>query len=109
MLEQIAAFLGAENMYELAWIGLGFFAQFMFMMRFMVQWIASERASESIVPVGFWYFSIFGGLLMLAYAIHREDPVFIAGQALGMIIYMRNLYFILVPKGKKDETDGPEA
>ena len=96
-------------MYELAWIGLGFFAQFMFMMRFMVQWIASERASESIVPVGFWYFSIFGGLLMLAYAIHREDPVFIAGQALGMIIYLRNLYFILAPKEKKDKADAPEA
>jgi lipid-A-disaccharide synthase-like uncharacterized protein len=109
VLEQIAAFLGAENMYELAWIGLGFFAQFMFMMRFMVQWIASERASESIVPVGFWYFSIFGGLLMLAYAIHREDPVFIAGQALGMVIYLRNLYFILFPHGKRNGVDGPDA
>ena len=109
MLDQLATFLGAENMYELAWIGLGFFAQFMFMMRFMVQWIASERASESIVPVGFWYFSIFGGLLMLAYAIHREDPVFIAGQALGMIVYARNLYFIHFPNGKKDDADRPEA
>ncbi len=109
MLDQLAAFLGAENMYELAWIGLGFFAQAMFMMRFMVQWIASERASESIVPVGFWYFSIFGGLLMLAYAIHREDPVFMAGQALGMLVYLRNLYFIHSPKGKKDDADGSET
>ncbi|MCA8927289.1 MAG: lipid-A-disaccharide synthase N-terminal domain-containing protein [Alphaproteobacteria bacterium] len=80
--------------YELFWIVLGFVAQFLFMMRFIMQWIYSERARRSIVPEVFWYFSILGGVTLLAYAIHRADPVFIAGQALGLIIYARNIYFI---------------
>lgn len=80
--------------YELFWIVLGFCAQFMFMMRFVMQWIFSERARRSVVPEVFWYFSIAGGVLLLAYAIHRADPVFIAGQGLGLIIYARNVYFI---------------
>ena len=79
---------------ELFWIILGFCAQFMFMMRFVMQWIYSERARRSVVPEVFWYFSIAGGITLLAYAIHRADPVFIAGQSLGLIIYGRNLYFI---------------
>lgn len=80
--------------YELFWIVLGFCAQFMFMMRFVMQWIYSERVRRSVVPEVFWYFSIAGGVLLLAYAIHRADPVFIAGQGLGLIIYGRNIYFI---------------
>ena len=76
------------------WIVLGFVAQAMFMMRFVVQWIASERAGRSIVPVAFWFFSIAGGALLLTYAIIRKDPVFIAGQGLGLLIYFRNLWFI---------------
>jgi lipid-A-disaccharide synthase-like uncharacterized protein len=76
------------------WVLLGFVAQFMFMMRFVVQWIASERAKKSVLPVAFWFFSIGGGLLLLIYAVYRKDPVFIAGQALGMIIYVRNLWLI---------------
>jgi lipid-A-disaccharide synthase-like uncharacterized protein len=66
----------------------------MFSMRFIVQWIASEKARASIVPETFWYFSIAGGLLLLAYAIYRTDPVFIIGQATGLVIYARNIYFI---------------
>ena len=80
------------------WIVLGFVAQAMFMMRFVVQWIASERAGRSIVPVAFWFFSIAGGTLLLIYAIVRKDPVFIAGQALGLLIYFRNLWFIFREK-----------
>jgi lipid-A-disaccharide synthase-like uncharacterized protein len=76
------------------WIILGFIAQFFFMMRFVVQWIASEKARKSVVPVAFWFFSLGGGMLLLIYAIQREDPVFIAGQALGLIIYTRNLALI---------------
>ena len=66
----------------------------MFSMRFIVQWIASERARRSIVPETFWYFSLFGGAMLLAYAIYRLDPVFMLGQAMGLIIYSRNIYFI---------------
>jgi len=74
-----------------AWIVLGFVAQGLFTMRFLVQWIASERQRKSVVPVAFWYLSVAGGGLLLAYAIHRKDPVFIIGQATGVIVYVRNL------------------
>ena len=77
------------------WVVLGFVAQGFFTMRFLVQWIASERAGRSIIPLGFWYFSIAGGLLLLVYALYRKDPVFIAGQAFGVFVYLRNLYFVL--------------
>ncbi|UDL91119.1 lipid-A-disaccharide synthase N-terminal domain-containing protein [Mesorhizobium sp. PAMC28654] len=76
------------------WILLGFVAQFFFTMRFVVQWVASEKAKRSVVPIAFWFFSLFGGGLLLVYAIHRKDPVFIAGQAMGMFIYIRNLWLI---------------
>ena len=76
------------------WVVLGLVAQAMFMMRFVVQWVASERAGRSIVPVAFWFFSVAGGTLLLTYAIIRRDPVFIAGQSLGLFIYFRNLWFI---------------
>jgi lipid-A-disaccharide synthase-like uncharacterized protein len=77
-----------------AWIILGFIAQALFMMRFLVQWIASERAKRSVVPVAFWFFSLGGGALLLIYAIQRQDPVFILGQGLGLFIYIRNLWLI---------------
>jgi lipid-A-disaccharide synthase-like uncharacterized protein len=77
------------------WVVLGFVAQALFSMRFLVQWIASERAGRSIVPTAFWIFSIGGGVLLFAYSLYRKDPVFIAGQGLGLFIYMRNLYFVL--------------
>jgi lipid-A-disaccharide synthase-like uncharacterized protein len=83
---------------ELIWIGVGLIAQFLFSMRFLVQWIATERARTSIIPETFWYFSFFGGILLLAYAIYRMDPVFILGQAMGLVIYLRNIYFIWLGK-----------
>ncbi len=70
-------------------------AQFFFTARFVVQWIASERAGRSVMPVAFWFFSIGGGVLLLIYALYRKDPVFIAGQGLGLFVYLRNLYLIL--------------
>jgi lipid-A-disaccharide synthase-like uncharacterized protein len=76
------------------WVVLGFVAQGMFFMRFAVQWIASERAGRSVVPAAFWIFSVVGGLLLLIYSLQRKDPVFIAGQGLGLFIYLRNLQFI---------------
>jgi lipid-A-disaccharide synthase-like uncharacterized protein len=78
------------------WVILGFVAQAFFTMRFVVQWIASERARRSVVPVAFWFFSLGGGTLLLVYALYRRDPVFIAGQALGLLVYTRNLYFIIL-------------
>jgi len=79
-----------------AWVVLGFIGQGFFTMRFVVQWIASERARASVIPVAFWFFSIVGGVVLLIYALYRRDPVFIAGQALGLLVYIRNLYFILL-------------
>ena len=76
------------------WVILGFVAQGFFTMRFVVQWIASERARKSVIPVAFWFFSIGGGLTLLIYAIYRLDPVFILGQGAGLFVYLRNLYLI---------------
>ena len=84
------------------WIGIGFLGQFLFSMRFLIQWIQSERQKKSIIPMAFWYFSICGGIVLLAYAIHRQDPVFIVGQAAGVFIYSRNLYLIFNNK-KSDQ------
>ena len=73
---------------------LGAFAQGLFASRFIIQWIASEMAGKSVIPLAFWYCSLGGGVALLFYAIYREEPVFIAGQLPGIIVYSRNLYFI---------------
>jgi lipid-A-disaccharide synthase-like uncharacterized protein len=77
------------------WVLLGFVAQLFFTARFLVQWIASERAGHSVIPLAFWLFSIGGGALLLIYALYRKDAVFIAGQAFSFFVYARNLYFVL--------------
>jgi lipid-A-disaccharide synthase-like uncharacterized protein len=80
---------------KLSWIVLlGYAGQALFTMRFVVQWIASERAGKSVIPLAFWFFSIGGGLLLFGYALHIKDPVFILGQGFGVFVYLRNLYFI---------------
>lgn len=76
------------------WLAVGFLGQAFFSTRFLIQWIASERQGKSVVPHPFWYFSVGGGMTLLAYAIYRLDPVFILGQAAGLFVYARNLYFI---------------
>ncbi len=83
---------------ETIWLVIGFLGQLFFSMRFIVQWIASEREKRSIIPIAFWYFSLLGGTTLLAYAIYRRDPVFILGQSLGVFIYSRNLYLIYKEK-----------
>lgn len=90
----LAGALGAETQAELIWILVGLGGQCLFMMRFLVQWVVSERARRSTIPVSFWWFSIGGAAVLLAYAIYRADPVFILGQSLGFVIYARNLWLI---------------
>jgi len=80
------------------WIGIGLLGQSMFSMRFLIQWIASERAKRSIVPHLFWYFSLAGGAILFSYACYRQDIVFILGQGAGLFIYSRNIYFIWFAK-----------
>ena len=76
------------------WLSVGFVGQAFFSMRFLDQWIASEKRQESVIPLSFWFFSIGGGLTLLTYALHRLDPVFILGEGAGIFIYSRNLYLI---------------
>lgn len=80
---------------ETVWLIVGFLGQGLFAGRFIVQWLSSERKKQSVIPVMFWYFSILGGATLLVYAIHIQDPVIIFGQATGLLVYFRNLYFIL--------------
>ena len=77
------------------WVLLGFVAQAFFTARFAVQWLASERAGKSVIPLAFWWCSIGGGLLLFVYALYRRDPVFILGQGFGVFVYLRNLQFVL--------------
>ena len=70
----------------------------MFSMRFLIQWIMSERARKSVMPITFWYFSLAGGIVLLAYAIYRRDPVFMLGQGTGLVVYSRNLWLIHAAK-----------
>ena len=80
------------------WQIVGFIGQILFSTRFILQWIESEKQKKSVMPVTFWYFSLFGSLTLLSYAIYKKDPVFILGQSFGMIVYLRNLYFIFKKK-----------
>lgn len=82
---------------EITWLAIGFFGQGLFFMRWVVQWLASERSAQSRVPIAFWYMSLIGGLITLTYAIYRKDPVFIAGQSVGSFVYFRNLMLIHRP------------
>jgi lipid-A-disaccharide synthase-like uncharacterized protein len=79
---------------EQIWVGIGLVGQALFGMRILVQWIASERQKRSVVPLAFWVFSVAGAITLLSYAIYRLDPVFIAAEAMGLLIYARNLSFL---------------
>lgn len=89
------------------WLCIGFLGQAMFFMRFFFQWLASEKAKKSVMPNVFWYFSLSGGLILFIYAVHRQDPVFMLGQGTGLLIYLRNIYFI--HKHKKIEGGAEDA
>ncbi len=77
------------------WLALGLFGQLLFAMRFLVQWLASERQGRMVIPLAFWFFSIGGGLITLAYGLRQREPVIILGQSLSVFIYLRNLYFVV--------------
>ncbi len=79
---------------EMIWIGIGLLGQILLFMRFLFQWLESEKRRDSVIPHIFWYFSIGGGIFLLVYAIYRKDPIFILGQCMGLIVYVRNLILI---------------
>jgi len=81
-------------MTQQAWLTFGFVGQVAFTMRFLLQWVHSERAKKSVTPLGFWYWSLAGGVVLTIYAVHLGDPVFIIGQGAGIFIYLRNLQLI---------------
>src|ERR1700674_5611129 len=89
---------GQRRAPSLIWIFIGLAAQLRVSARFLVQWIATEKARASIIPATFWYFIFFGGLLLLAHSIYRADPVFILGQAAGLVVYSRKIYYIWLGK-----------
>ena len=91
------------------WLLVGFMGQALFSARFIVQWVASEKARRSIIPNAFWFFSIAGRATLLAYAIYRQDPVFIVGQAGGLAIYLRNVYFIIRERRHGARLETPEV
>ena len=86
------------------WLAFGLIAQLAFAARFLVQWIASERAGKSVVPLAFWFFSICGGLLTLIYGLVKREPVIIIGQLVSNIIYVRNLMLIFKNRAREWET-----
>jgi lipid-A-disaccharide synthase-like uncharacterized protein len=86
------------------WLAFGLVAQLLFTARFLVQWISSERAGKSVVPMAFWFFSMGGGLMTLVYGLAKREPVIILGQALATIIYVRNIMLIL-----KNRASGSQA
>lgn len=106
-LAQLSAWWASVTTVELVWLTVGFIAQAMFSMRFIIQWIASERVKRSIVPEAFWYFSLAGGALLFAYAIYRLDPVFMLGQCMGLLIYIRNIQ--LIRHGKRADEEAGRA
>ena len=94
MMDAVLGFLRVETWLEFWWVVVGLTGQAMFTTRFVVQWLASERAGRSLVPVAFWWLSIAGGLILFLYALYRQDPVFILGQGMGIFVYSRNLWLI---------------
>jgi lipid-A-disaccharide synthase-like uncharacterized protein len=81
------------------WLAFGLVAQLLFTARFLVQWISSERAGQSVVPMAFWFFSMGGGLMTLVYGIAKREPVIIAGQAAATVVYVRNIMLIVKNRG----------
>ena len=97
-MHSVLTMMGVSSTADAVWVTVGLLGQLMFTGRFIVQWLASEKAGRSVVPVAFWYFSIAGSVIVLAYGIHKLDPVIIVGQLPGTVIYSRNLWLIRTEK-----------
>ena len=97
-MHSVLTMMGVSSTADALWVTVGLLGQLMFTGRFIVQWLASEKAGRSVVPVAFWYFSIAGSVIVLAYGIHKLDPVIIVGQLPGTVIYSRNLWLIRAEK-----------
>ena len=107
MLNQVVSFFADHTTKDLIWLTVGFGGQLLFAMRFIMQWICSEKQRKSVIPITFWYFSILGSIVLLSYAIHKKDLVFISGQLFGFIVYARNLYFIFNHQENKKNNLNP--
>jgi lipid-A-disaccharide synthase-like uncharacterized protein len=94
LLEKWSNYFSGMSSLDFTWLVIGLLGQTLFMMRFIVQWIHSEKHKKSLIPVSFWYLCLSGGLVVLAYGIHRLDPVIIMGQLPGTFVYLRNLILI---------------
>ena len=100
LLDKWQAYFTGMGPADVVWLAIGLGGQTMFMMRFVVQWIHSERHQKSVIPVSFWYLSLIGGLTVLAYGLHKAEPVIILGQLPGTFVYARNL--MLIHREKRD-------
>ena len=98
MIESLFSFFRVDHWGEFWWVVVGLSGQMMFSMRFIIQWVSSERAHKSVIPTAFWYFSLAGGIILFTYAVYRRDPVFILGQSTGLLIYSRNIWLIHAEK-----------
>ena len=103
ILESLLNYIHGMSNADVLWLVIGLLGQCLFMMRFIVQWLHSERHKQSLIPVSFWYFSLIGGLTVLAYGIHKMEPVIILGQLPGTFVYARNL--ILIQRHRKVQQD----
>lgn len=101
IVESAQHYFSSTSQVDLIWLCVGLSGQVLFMMRFIVQWLHSERHQKSIIPVSFWYFSLIGGLTVLLYGIHKSEPVIIFGQIPGTFVYARNL--ILIKRHEKSQ------
>lgn len=104
MIQDLLVRMHATSINDLIWVSIGLLGQLIFASRFIVQWIASERVGQSVVPVVFWYLSIMGSGVVLAYGLHKADPVIILGQMPGVLVYSRNLW--LIHRGKNGQAAG---
>lgn len=101
LIQKLLTHLFSLRKIELIWLFIGFVGQFVFFLRFIVQWLASEKAKKSIIPESFWYLSLVGSAIVFSYAVYRKDPVFILAFSLNIFIYIRNL--VLIKNHKAEE------